>query len=532
MLKRFMAMFLWVVFLALVTIVPVRADAAPPEAPPGANLLPGEEITQVRMMAETVTMTLAPDGDSASVEAVFIMHNLGQAAESMQARFPLSFWDNRSDGYFNCPEIQDLRVFVNEQEIPTVRLTGKPREQCDDEPMPWAGFDVTFPPGEDITLKVTYTQRTYGYEPYYVLRYILETGAGWKDTIGSADIIIKMPYEVSPENILLTGSTGYESTTPGATLAEREVRWHFEDLEPTAENNISLLFVAPQNWENVEIARQQVNQFPKDGEIWGRLGLAYKRVIMVRIWLRDDEGAYALYQQASQAYEKAVTLDAKDADWHYGFAQLLWMGYLTYRDSGRLNFDAPSTLQRALEELAATLELKPDHEKARQLIEEIIWQSETYDGGALIQQNEAGGYIFLALTTTPTPQPTATSTPQPTSSPTATHTPDASLTLTAIAAATVDAKAHISTDLPVPPETEAATQPPPETQAAPGEQGRGGGSPLRCLGSSMPLTGLVLLPWVAVGWARRRAPHPADVHSRSIAARRFHEERQTNGKPQ
>ncbi|RME05795.1 MAG: hypothetical protein D6803_08125, partial [Anaerolineae bacterium] len=377
--KSFLSIFVFViVLLLLLPRTPARADAAPPEAPPGTNPLPGEEITQVRMEAETVTMKLASDGNSARVEAVFHMRNLGSAEESMQARFPLSFWDGSSDGYFNCPEIGDLRVFVDEREVPTVRLEGEPREQCDDTPMPWAGFDVTFPPGEEVVLKVVYTQSTYGYEPYFVLRYILETGAGWKGTIGSADIIVEMPYEVTPGNILLSGETGYGGTTPGATLEGRQVRWHFDDLEPTSADNISLLFVLPSYWQKIDEARQRVEQSPKDGEMWGFLGLAYKRAIRAAggaFFLRDDDGAYALYQKSAEAYEKAVTLDSRDADWHYGYAELLWMGYATYGFIQRPGFDAPAALQRCLEELATTLELRPDHEKALTLIEEINWFS-------------------------------------------------------------------------------------------------------------------------------------------------------------
>ncbi len=404
--------------LLLSPATPAVADAAPPEAPPGASLLPGEEITQVRMEAETVTMKLAADGESARVEAVFHMRNLGSAEEHMQARFPLSFWDGRSDGYFNCPEIEDLRVFVDGQETPTTRLEGEPRQDCDNTPLPWAGFDVTFPPGEEVILEVTYTQRTFGYEPYFVLGYVLETGAGWKGTIGSADIIVEMPYEATPGNVLLSGHAGYGGTTPGAALDGRQVRWHFEDLEPTAEDNIRLLFVSPPYWQKIADAQQNVEKYPKDGEMWGILGLAYKRVIRVRNWLRSDDGAYALYRQAVEAYDKAVTLDSRDADWHFGYAELLWLGYTSYgagMEDERADFDSPGALQRALEELAAALALKPDHEKAIALIDEIMWYGD-WAGGALIEEKAGGGYEFPALTITPTPRPTRT--PWPTSTPT------------------------------------------------------------------------------------------------------------------
>ncbi|MBN1200881.1 MAG: hypothetical protein JXJ20_03395, partial [Anaerolineae bacterium] len=41
------------------TSTPARADVAPPPPPAGANLFPGVETTQVRMMSETVVISVA-----------------------------------------------------------------------------------------------------------------------------------------------------------------------------------------------------------------------------------------------------------------------------------------------------------------------------------------------------------------------------------------------------------------------------------------------------------------------------------------
>jgi hypothetical protein len=428
------------------------------------------------MMAETVTMTLASAGDLAQVRAVFTMRNLGNQPESMAVRFPLSFWNGASDGFFNCPENTDLRVSVDGQQVPTRRITSEPRDECDGDPMPWAAFDVTFPPGKDVTIAVSYTQRAYGDAYHSVLSYILETGAGWQGTIGMADIIVQMPYQVSPENVILLGHVGFGGTTSGAALHGKEVRWHFEDLEPTSDNNISLLFVHPQAWNTVLNAQAQVVRYPNDGEIWGRLGLASKRAISVRgRWLRADAGGVSLYQRAEEAYDKAVTLDSEDADWHYGFAELLWLGYLTYGDEGSEGFDTLATLQRTLDELQAALRLKLDHERARTLAQDIIWYSDTILGSPFIQETGDGGFVFLALTATPALQPIVT----PTATQTPADTPTAKITLAEMATAT------------------------PETQAVPKEQE--GGNPLGCLNGLSGLTGLVLLPWAATMWVRRRA---------------------------
>ena len=54
---------------------------------------------------------------------------------------------------------------------------------------------------QDVTIEVAYTVNGYGYYPYDVFKYILETGAGWNGTIGIADVIVRFPFEVSEKNV-------------------------------------------------------------------------------------------------------------------------------------------------------------------------------------------------------------------------------------------------------------------------------------------------------------------------------------------
>ena len=87
-----------VFLVTLFSVKPVRADVAPPESPPGSNLVPGAETTQVRMMAETVLLTVSKDpvdplGAIARTDATFTMRNLGSVEEKMQVRFPLTFFN-------------------------------------------------------------------------------------------------------------------------------------------------------------------------------------------------------------------------------------------------------------------------------------------------------------------------------------------------------------------------------------------------------------------------------------------------------
>jgi hypothetical protein len=227
-LARVFSLMIGLIISLLFLSLPVRADVAPPDFPPGTNPEPGSEITQVRMMSETVVLDVragAANIDStncyrpssapetrparAQVEATFQMRNLGNSEERMAVRFPLSFWDDRSDGYSRYPEITDVKVEVDGQPVPTTNTSVR------DSIAPWATFDVVFPPGQDVQLKVFYTADGACADGFIAFGYVLETGAGWKDTIGQADLIVRLPYDASAMNIV--PFTGFSRTSPGAT---------------------------------------------------------------------------------------------------------------------------------------------------------------------------------------------------------------------------------------------------------------------------------------------------------------------------
>jgi len=401
---------------------PARADVAPPDWPPGTNPVPGSETTQVRMVAETVVLDVLrrSSGESsaqAKVHASFTMRNLGAAAERLEVRFPLSFWHGQSDGFGNFPEITDLKVIVDGQAVSTRRFEADP-------PPPWATFEVNFPPGEDVTIVVTYTADAQGRDVYVAFRYVLQTGAGWKDTIGTADVIVRLPYEATPQNVMLEETTGFSTTTPGAVFAGPEVRWHFQDFEPTWENDITVSLVNPADWERVLTERSRVAQNPQDGEAWGRLGKVYKEILLGIRFMRQDPAGQELYRLSLESYEKAVTLLPEDSLWHYGYAELLYEHW-----NWDVYFVAASTdlseLIRAVEELQLSLSLDPDNQRAKELLERIS----TIPGVVALTGR---GYDFLILTATPVvdssffPYPpywTVTPPPVPTTGPTSAASP-------------------------------------------------------------------------------------------------------------
>ncbi len=393
------------IFLALLTLIlfafpsTVLADVAPPINPPGSNPQPGSENTQVRMMAETVLVDVQSDTTPGSlgrarVTADFTMRNLGAVPESMAVRFPTS----ANDGRDQYPEITDIAIKVNGEKVPFQYASyTDTRYYNQDYDVPWAEFDVTFPVGQDVAIQVAYSLNGSGYSPFTAFYYILETGAGWKDTIGSADIILRLPYPASTQNVIMDMQIGWAETTSGGVFNGNEVRWHFEDFDPVPDSdvqNMEFALVAPVAWQTVLKERDNAAKNPNDGEAWGRLAKAYKQIFLMSKGYRTDAGGEELYQMSIAAYEKCLALKPDDAQWHAGFAELL--ASRSYFDSW---YDPTPDAYRALDEIHTALQLAPNDAKVLEIAQNISYMFP--DG---ISQN-GSGYAFPWLTQTPTPHP-------------------------------------------------------------------------------------------------------------------------------
>jgi hypothetical protein len=305
------------------------ADVAPPEPPSGTDPEPGNEITNVRMVAETVLIEIDADSSldsgNGKVTATFTMRNLGNTDEQMDVRFPLdqtTRWGGLCKDFFpQFSPITDLRVKVNDLFVSTKKTYQTITIPTVEEPQPtitipcWEHFPVLFPVGKDIVIQVTYTTEPYHFaDASYIYSYILETGTGWKDTIGAADIIIQFPYELNDSNF-------YSCQPRDCVLNRNRIQWHYEDFEPTSNVEISLL--PPPLWQRIVLEMKNTAKNPNDGEAWGRLAKAYKESIKQRRGFRSEPAAIERYHLSKEAYEKAIALQPNDADWHYGYADLL-----------------------------------------------------------------------------------------------------------------------------------------------------------------------------------------------------------------
>lgn len=425
--KRIFRILCVVVFVILIGLpVSARADIAPPGQPPGSNPEPGAEFTEVRMVAETVVIEVqasTPQNSlgQAKVSADFTMRNQGNTSENMGVRFPLGV----NNGFGEIPEIKNLSVKVNGSPVVTHRI-------MQEDPVwgnvPWAEFDVTFPPNQDVNIQVSYLLEGTGEYPFIAFYYVLHTGAGWKDSIGSADLIVRLPYEANTQNVIFDEQIGWSSTTPGGMIQGQEIRWHFDNLEPDQSNDFEISLVMPSTWQKVVKEQAILNANPKDGEAWGRLGKLYKEMYFFRRGFRHDPGGIQLYTMSVEGYEKALTYLPNDALWHAGFADLLAVDSYYALQEGN---DSRAGMLRSMQEIHRALELSPNDAKVKEIAEKIY-----YFFPDAIQQLESG-YDYLWLTATPeflTPTPTLV---EPTSMLSATTPPP--FTETAVPAPTREA---------------------------------------------------------------------------------------------
>lgn len=406
------------VFFLLAFPSSVKADIAPPEQPSGPNIEPGTGFTMVRMFSEMVVIKVSADTPTdslgrAKVTASFDMRNLGTESETLQVRFPIA----ADDGWGNLREITDVQVKVAGRTAATKRVTGISQTYGGEE-IPWVQFPVTFPAGESVKIQVSYTLEASGMGPFIWFTYTLSTGSGWQGTIGSADLIVELPYEATRQNVILATDSGFPNTLQNGILHGRYVIWNYVNFEPEEWDDFKVELVAPSAWEKVLKYQAITASSPKDGESWGILAKAYKQLVFSPKYgfglhgdTQPDTPTRELYALSKQAYENAVTLKPNDPLWHAGYAELL----ANYAYWGHWRMNTTAEAQEALRQIKKALELAPNDSAVKEMAQNIYFLLP--DG---MTQKSDNTYDYPWLTASPQP-PTPTvsvRTPTPQATPT------------------------------------------------------------------------------------------------------------------
>jgi hypothetical protein len=295
----------------LATPLSARADVAPPEQPPGNTIAPTAD-TAVVMSSERVVIDvqLRPGAgnaqrglvDSASlgrVTAVFTMTNPGPVNETMMTRFPLG---GANDGFYDYPLVQGFAVSVNGKPVSHTLSASKLETESQ---LMWAHFHTTYPPGARTVISVSYVLSPTGYFPVASYGYVFSTGAAWSGPIGSAELIVRLPYEVNDTNLYVEGDARKRWGAP--QYRSNEARWVRRRLEPSKADNVRINIISPDRWLKLKEAQRVTASPNAASDDWRALGRAYESVI---------EAKYVIAQRSLKfvplmldAYRKAVALD-------------------------------------------------------------------------------------------------------------------------------------------------------------------------------------------------------------------------------
>lgn len=365
-------------------VVPAMADAGPALEETnvvGSTLNPYHfKKTQVRMVDEQVNLIVEAIRKGGllhsriKVDVDFHMFNTSPTEERMQAVFPLSElkcpWV-AGPGSWTIREHQidessfqvrvDGRVVETQPITTTTTILSKEtgiKFECTTQ---WRSFEVAFPSGRDVRIRVSYTMSP-GNElayPWDSFTYVLKTGEPWYGTIGKVDFSLKLPYEIGTDDLLKL-PVGYQ-------VNENTVRWRWREVEP--HENFKVVALSPQTHKTLSELRKKVLDSPEDAESWIGLAEVYQQMA----WRYDYPSfcgstiEYATFPQvqnwrfanlAVEAYRRAARLDEHSIEVKRGLAIILASISLS-ANNGSVWANYPSA-RMALQAFDLALNLEPD----------------------------------------------------------------------------------------------------------------------------------------------------------------------------
>jgi len=415
-------------------VSPALADmGVQPILPGGSNIQPEGE-TLIRMASEKVVLNVRPatemddivvtrnpaeygltgsfDGSPgmypavADVLADFTMVNPANEIARMIAWFPMASALETEEWNLNpgevVPRIERFQVIMDGKPL-EYNVSELPNPKGADKPLlPWASFPVTFPPGEETHVQISYTVPAWwSYEGLAMnLYYILQTGAGWSGPIGKAELAVNLPYPASSETIW--------KMPEGGQIDGHQVRWTWENLEPGPQDDFFIQLLLLNRWDELQAARAAVTANPQDGEAWLNLASTYSMLTRGRSYsaARMLSSFGEIYQPLGvQAAQEALRLLPGDGRPHYELAIL----YASALPEEANIMD----LKPVMDELKIVEELEPAlasniHDALDFL--GVFWAVET-------ARAEASSMPVPSATTAPTLKPTQTLIPMPSTTP-------------------------------------------------------------------------------------------------------------------
>jgi len=241
-------------FLILASVV--FADAA--SIGGSGNTVQIMDNNEIQMVDEIITIDVY-DGEKQSdyglvsggyveVEVVYNFLNTTDSAVTVSMGFPEDCgWDCWMDTSDWVPSSGDqlwesykLFDFEALDGVESLDITFRNELEAETEYMNWYLYDVEFDAGEEKEIVNTYWMMPFSYRTGQWFYYILETGASWKGVIEQVDIYVNFNGDFTVYGVNDVSPSGYVFD-----VGANSVEWHFENLEPTADDELYLGYAPP-----------------------------------------------------------------------------------------------------------------------------------------------------------------------------------------------------------------------------------------------------------------------------------------------
>lgn len=283
---------------AALLAAPLMADIGPKPrtTAPGLEFHPGDlKDVNVEMTSEEVNLVITrkDEQDTLYVTATFHMTNLGDEA-AFEVGFPVGTHEN----------MKNFKVTTDGVAHDITKIDRNPpkaqgRDDRDAMDMHahqyWYVWDAKYAAKAKVTHVVTYTVDIWHWSDNRSTGYILQSGAGWKNAIGKAVITLAAGEGLTLEHLRDIGPKR------NLTLKDGVYTWTFENLEPTAADNIVIRYNTRTSF-SAEVAQLRSERD--------------------KHWDSRQELVYEL-SRASNRHGRAELNDAERAEYIHALADLL-----------------------------------------------------------------------------------------------------------------------------------------------------------------------------------------------------------------
>jgi hypothetical protein len=226
---------------AALLAAPLMADIGPKPrtTAPGLEFHPGDlKDVNVEMTSEEVNLVITrkDEQDTLYVTATFHMTNLGDEA-AFEVGFPVGTHENMKSFKVTTDGVAHDITKIDRN--PPKAQGRDERDSIEMHPHQyWYVWDAKYAAKAKVTHVVTYTVDIWHWSDNRYTGYILHSGAGWKNAIGKAVVTLSAGEGMTLDHLRDIG--------PKRNLAFKDntYTWTFENLEPTAADNITISYNA------------------------------------------------------------------------------------------------------------------------------------------------------------------------------------------------------------------------------------------------------------------------------------------------